>query len=100
MIYFADEIVNLNHKLEEINSEEKVYKDEDLVRQVYDFIAECFLIPFGQNESTILKRHEWKCGYCSNDKFCCIIGGEETKTINKCRLCGIAVRESIIWRIK
>ena len=97
---FSDSIITLVEDITEMKLDQE---EEDLVKQVYDVIARCFIFPQQEEDlfsSSFRRRHEWHCSNCGNHNFNRRVNREDLHTLEICSLCGIEFTQTVIWKIK
>eukprot|EP01084_Bolivina_argentea_P124591 220769_1 len=88
---------NEEYKKENLYNED-TYSDEDFVKQIYDFVAECFIYRY-ENDS-LMRKEIWTCYNCGNVNFNSVINKEEHKYPKVCILCGLAHADSIALELR
>eukprot|EP01083_Nonionella_stella_P174023 602122_1 len=116
---FSDTAINLVDYVQDMNDEyvknghADAYKEDDLVRRVYECIADCFILKYDDTAAEQDEDHDvdefsirldkqtpWICGNCSNFNFHKCIGGTIQSDVSICSLCGIHQRDAIILKLK
>eukprot|EP01083_Nonionella_stella_P300037 1022240_1 len=120
---FSDTAVNLVDYVQDMNDEyvqnrhADAYPDDDLVRRVYECVADCFILKYtapktneeDEDESDddmdefsipLDKQTPWICANCSNFNFHKTIGGVIQSDLTVCSLCGIHQRDAIILKLR
>eukprot|EP01083_Nonionella_stella_P285217 970867_1 len=120
---FSDTAVNLVDYVQDMNDEyvqnrhADAYPDDDLVRRVYECVADCFILKYtapktneeDEDESDddmdefsipLDKQTPWICANCSNFNFHKTVGGVIQSDLTVCSLCGIHQRDAIILKLR
>eukprot|EP01084_Bolivina_argentea_P281338 481339_1 len=107
---FSDSIINLaadlNNKITHDKDEksDSIYVENDLVKIIYNAIAECFMWNYAEHKIdknvASLRKYDWTCFNCSNRNFCSVNGNKLDTDLTRCILCGITEKNSIVFNIR
>eukprot|EP01083_Nonionella_stella_P112212 329793_1 len=97
---FSDYIINMvDEIMDEMISDSNNDDEGDMIRCIYDGIAECFIF-YRESEDLVLELQHWVCNNCGNCNVNAMVDGEHTKRIAICILCGLSQQHQIKLKLK
>eukprot|EP01084_Bolivina_argentea_P192092 329843_1 len=106
---FSDTVINMVDELLQTNEQNKIYNNDraylqdDLIKQIYDIIARCFVFRHNEldgSDTSLARQQDWTCYNCGNCNFNQLIASKMNNDLSQCALCGIKQMHSIILGIK